>query len=258
MALADIAMFLYGFDVSAANRYIDFKNVFGGSVLTAVMNLGNYTATEYMQEVKRALELADGVNTYTITMNRTINGGTENRIRIQTSGSFLSLLFGTGTSAASSAAPLMGFSLTDYTGSTLYTGSVTAGTALVPDMPTWSYLGPDDLFTNDGVKNITANGIKETLVFAQMPFLQGEWRFITDSNGRTQQTQWRRFMKYATRQLKFEITPDIRFPTVFYGVTLETTPDDGNGMGFKFQQMTDVGLYKFYKTGLLKFRVNIF
>jgi hypothetical protein len=150
----------------------------------------------------------------------------------------------------------MGFNHIDYTGGLSYTGDLTAGTILIPEFPTWDYLGPDDYVTNDGVKNVSASGIKETLVFAQMYFIQGQWKYITDFGGRTQLTEWRKFLKYATRQLKFEFTPSLQESAeVFYQVTLESTGADGNGMGYKLTQQRGEGLFRFYDTGQLKMRV---
>jgi hypothetical protein len=133
---------------------------------------------------------------------------------------------------------------------------LTAGNVLIPEFATYDYLGPTHHFINDGVKNVSASGIKETLVFAQMQFIQGQWKYITNYNGRTQLDQWAAFMSYATRQLKFEFTPSINEDVeLFYQVTLEKTADDQNGMAFKFKQQRGEGLYRFYDTGLLTMRL---
>lgn len=252
----DIALFLYGFDVTAFNRYLPFKRTSLGSELLAVLEIRNYTATEFMAEVKRAMEVADPLNTYTVTLNRTIMSNRENRMTVVTSGSYLDLLFGTSSSAANSVRDLMGFAHSDYTGATSYTGYISAGTILIPEFATWDYLGPDQYATNDGVKSVSASGIKETLVFAQMYFIQGQWKYITNFGGRTQLTEWQNFLKYATRQLKFEFTPSLNEDSeTFYQVTLESTPADSNGLGYKLSQQRGEGLFRFYDTGVLKFRV---
>lgn len=250
------ALFLYGFSVTNDNKYLDFRSQNLGPELTATLNPQNYTATEFMAEIKRAMEIADPSNIYTISLNRTVAGGTDNRMTVVTNGSYLDLLFQTGTHADNSPSVLMGFDHVDYTGGLSYTGSVTAGTILYPEFATFDYLGPDDYVSNDGVKNISAAGVKETLVFAQMFFIQGQWKYITNFNGRTQHTEWQNFLKYATKQLKFEFSPSINEdPDLFYQVTLETTSGDGNGMGFKFMQQRGEGLFRFYDTGIMKFRV---
>lgn len=253
----DIALFLYGFQITNSNRYIDFQNVSLGPVLQAVLNLGNYTATEFMAEIKRAMEFADGTNKYTLSLDRTISTNRDNRLHISTNGSFLSILFGSGTDAPSSPRDLMGFMHSDYTGSTTYAGSSTAGIILIPDFATYNYTGPDQKVESDGSKNVSANGIKETLVYAQVQFFQGEWKYITNFNGNTQRTQWEALLKYLIKQLKLEFTPSINEdPNTFFECTLESTPEDSNGMKYEMKLQVGEGLYRFYQTGLMKFRLN--
>lgn len=252
----DIALFLYGFDVTAFNKYVNFKTSSMGAELTATLTVGNYTCTQFMAEIKRAMQAADPAHTYTVGLNRAVNSGLSNRMTISTSGTYLDILFLSGSNAANSIKILAGFDSANYTGSTSYTGSTNAGTILVPQFSTYDYNGPDNMVTNDGVKNVSATGIKETLVFAQMYFIQGQWKYITNFNGNTQLTEWQNFMKYATRQLQFEFTPSIYEATdTFYQVTLESTSSDSNGMGYQFKQQQGEGLYRFYDTGILKFRV---
>ena len=255
---ANRALFLYGYDVTDFNKYINFQNANAGPVLTATLNVGNYTATQFMAEVKRAMEFIDGTNTYTVTLDRTVNAGTSNRMYVSTNGSFLSILFGSGINAATSPSQLMGFLAADYTGMLTYGGTNQSGTILIPEFAVWNYLGPDEMVEQDGVKNVTSTGIKETLVFAQQQFFQGEWRYITNYSGRTQLTEWQRFLKYATQQLKLEYSPSIQEDaSLYYEATLESTPADGNGMKYKLEQMVSAGLFRFYQTGLMKFRVII-
>lgn len=262
MAVNDRALFLYGFDINAFNQYINFKSSSLGPVLTATLTPGNYTATEFMAEIKSAMEIADtlyAASTFTLSLNRTVGGGLSNVMTISTNKPFLSLLFGSGPNAATNPSSLMGLSNSDYTGATSYAGSTNAGTILVPDFPTYNYLDPDSYVTNDGVKNVSSAGIKETLVFTQMQFFQGQWKYINNFKTNTQLSQWQNFLKYAVKQLKFEFQPSVfEDPTVFFQCTLESTGGDGNGMGYKLNQMLGDGLYRFYDTGLMKFRINNF
>lgn len=256
MAQNDRALFLYGMDVTQNNKYINFRATFGGPELTATLTVGNYTMTELLFEIKKQMELVSPAFTFSWTIDRTISSGTSNRIHVTTSSAYFDLLFGSGTNSANSPAGLLGFMATDYTGAVSYTGFQGSGSILVPEFPTLDYLSPDSLVTQDGAKNVSAAGIKETLVFSQMKFMQGQWKWITNYGNRTQYTQWVAFMKYATRQLKFEFTPSINEDVnAFYKVTLESTPEDGNGLGYRLVQMRGDGLYRFYDSGLLKFRV---
>lgn len=251
----DIALFLYGADVTKLNRYINFTTEEGD--FTAILDIGNYSYTELMFEIKKQMELAEGVNNFTWTINRTVNANRENRVTVSTTAGTLEIDFDTGVNASTSIRTLIGFDEVDYTGATSYTGVVSAGSILIPDFATYDYLPPDLNVKNDGVKNVSASGIKETLVFQQMLFIQGQWKWITDFANAGQATAWTLFLKYAIKQLKFEMTPSINEdPNLFYQVTLESTAEDGaNGMAFKLNQMLGQKLYRFYETGALKFRV---
>lgn len=257
--LKDRALFLYGFDINNNNKYINFKNAYSGNELTAVLRTGNYTCTEFLAEMKRAMEYVDGINTYTWAIDRTAASNTSNRISVTTNGSYLDILFGSGTNAANTPVSLIGFSPMDYVGTLSYTGYTNGGIILYPDFATYDYLSPDEIVKNDGSKNVSASGIKETLVFAQMRFFQGQWKYITDFNGNNQKTQFVQFLKYATRQLKFEFSPSVHEdPSVFYQCTLESTPADSNGLAYTLKQMLGDKLYRFYDTGVMTFRVNPF
>lgn len=251
------ALFLYGFDINITNQFVDFRAVSAGPVLTATLNIGNYTLTGLLAEIKRAMQIVDINNIYTISVDRTVNAGRENRVRIQTSGAYLDLLFLTGPNEANSPATLIGFEQIDYTGGTNYAGSNSAGTILIPDLATYGVILPDDYVMNQGVKNVSSSGVKETLVFAQMFFTEGQWKYITDEDGNTQHTEWRAFMKYAIKQLKFEYTPSFEEDaTEYFQVTLEKTPQDGtNGMSYTLPQMLGDGLFRYYDTGKLTFRL---
>ena len=255
MAQNDRALFLYGFDITTGNQYINFKTSAMGAVKTAIIPIGNYTCTELLFQVKKQMQLADGVNVYTVSVNRTVPNVKSNQVTISTNGAYLSILFGTGPNASNSVSTLIGFPTSDLTGSTSYTSGSPAGIILVPDFPMWDYLSPDNFVTNDMNKNVSAAGIKETLVFAQVLFTQAQWKYITNFNG-TQLTEWQAFMKYTVRQLKFEFTPSIyEDATKFYPVTLEKTSSGADGGAYKLNLMNKDGLYRFFETGVLDFRV---
>src|SRR5437868_3980949 len=112
MALKSRSLFLYGFQVTELNRSIDFKDTSGGPELSATLTIGFYSLTSLMAEIKRAMQAVSGA-IYTVTADRTYLSGTENRVTISTSGTYLSILFQTGTRAASSCASLIGFNGTD-------------------------------------------------------------------------------------------------------------------------------------------------
>ena len=133
MALNSLSSFLYGFEVTPNNSSIDFQVVSLGPTLQATLTLGFYSLTGLLAEVSRALQAVDNTNTYTATADRTIAGGTQNRVTIASSGAFFRLLFASGPRTASTSAPLLGYTTTDKTGATSYTGQTSAGTYLIPN-----------------------------------------------------------------------------------------------------------------------------
>lgn len=250
MALTSRSLILYGFTVDANNSSLDFQNVALGPTLLATLNFGYYSLTALAQEIVRAMTAVDNTNTYTVMADRTIGGGLQNRVTIQTGGAFLSLLFGSGVRAASSVAPLIGFNASDYTGATTYTGSATAGTALVPTYVGYNYLSPDFMHKVFGAVNVSAIGEKEAIVFNIQKFLQAEFKYETNTKFIN---EWLPFMDWAIQQRLYEFTPEVSSPGVFYEVTLESTSDDNKGLGFTFREMLPQfpGLYQ---SGMLKMR----
>src|SRR4051794_23492435 len=83
------------FVIDATNNKIDFVIVNAGAQLTATVASGTYTATTLAAAIVTALAAQDGAHTYTCTYSTTTGKWT-----IATSGSFLSLLFASGTNSA--------------------------------------------------------------------------------------------------------------------------------------------------------------
>jgi len=193
---------------------------------------------------------ADPSHTYTVTMNRTFNSNTENRITIATSGIFLSLLWATGPRAASAAATLLGFNVTDRTGSTSYQGNNSSGTILIPSLYGYNYLSPDFMRNLFGTVSITAGGLKEAIVWNIQRFFQVEFKHQPYSKV---VNEWTPFLTWAIQQRPIEFTPEITSPTVFYQATLESTSADQKGLGFTMpEELPEMPF--FYHTGNMKFR----
>ena len=156
MALTSKSLFLYGLEVTNLNRYIDFKTSAGGPELTATLKLGYYSLTSLMNEIQGALKAAAPLYTWTVTADRTYSSGTQNRVTIQTTSVYLSILFATGTHNAVNAHTLIGFPNADQTGDVTYTGTSTAGTALVTEWWGKNYQPPNLFKKNFGAVNVSA------------------------------------------------------------------------------------------------------
>lgn len=249
MALTAKSLIVYNLEITPENSSLDFKASSGGSELQGTLALGFYSVTSLAQELARVLNATDPANIYTVTVNRSVLGGTQNRITITTDGTFLSLLFSTGTRAASTIASLIGFNTADYTGNTTYTGSTSVGTTLIPDYIGYNYSDPSQQAKVFGSVNVSAAGVKESVVFNIQKFLN--IRFKYESAVRL--AEWKAFFYWAIQQRPFDFTPEITNPNTFYQVTLERTQADGKGLGFLLIEMLPQ-FPDFYDTGNLYLR----
>jgi len=252
MALTGKSLIRYNLAVTAFNSSLDFKKASGGSQINATLRTGFYSLTGLMDEVVRAMNEADPTNVYGYSIDRSISGGTQNRVTITTTGTFLSLLFGTGTRAITSCATLLGYTATDKTGATSYTSQTSAGATFLSARPGYNYQSPLTTRKIQGSVNISASGEKEAIVFNTMQFLEVEFRHETQADT---YTTWADFFTWAIKQRPFEITPIVSEFSTFYEVTLDSTEYDGKGLGFQMKEMLpDFPFY--YRTGKLKMRLK--
>lgn len=253
MALTGKSLFLYGFQVTSTNRALDFRSVSGGPILYATLNLGFYSLTSLMQEIARAMNVADPSHTFTIEADRTFNAGLENRVTISSDSIYLDLLFGTGPRKDISIAPYIGFAIADRMGSNTYQGTVTAGTTLVPTLYAYNYISPEMNRKVFGSVNISASGEKEAIVFQVQRFFSCQFKYEPETKIKT---EWMALMNWAIQQRAFEFTPNTALPTTFYECTLESTSADGKGLGYKFTEMLPNFPF-LYDTGVLTFRQKV-
>lgn len=251
MALRYKSLFLYNYQITTSNRYISFGTSVGEappSNRTATLSLGYYSLTTLLVEVARALTAADPTHVYTVTADRSTVGGLQNRVTISTSFTYLSLFFATGN--ASNPATLLGFTATDKTGATTYTGTSTSGTILVPDQYGYNYLPPTVVKKNFGITNVSASGLKESIVFSLQEFIQVQFKYIAEAD---LATQWEALINWIVQQRAFDFTPSINSPNTFYSVTLE---EPSKGLEITFTEMLPNFPFQ-YQTPVMKFRVTL-
>jgi hypothetical protein len=251
MALKNKSLILYNYQVGSSNNAIDFVAVSLGPTLFATIPFGYYSLTSLLTAIALAMGKADTAHIYTVTADRTISSGAQNRITISTSGTYLDLLFVTGPRSASTMAGLIGFS-GDQTGATTYTGTVTTGTSLIPALIGYNFTPPTLYNQIQGSVNISASGTKEAIVYQIQKFMKVQFKYETESNAIN---NWNPWWQWAIQQRPFDFTPDYTLaPTTFYQVTLEKTSQDSKGIGFLMPEM----LPKFpflYETGMIEMRV---
>lgn len=253
MALGAKSLFLYGFQVTQANSSIDFRAVALETPRQATLRLGFYSLTSLGEEIKRAMQAVDSTRVYTVTVNRNVAGGLQNRVTISTSGAFFSLLFGSGPRNASTTAPLIGFTSTDQTGFLTYTGTLSAGIVFVPSLPGYNFLQPEFYQKNFGAVNVSASGEKESVVFQIQEFWQVQFKYIPKAEFLS---GWNPLMRWMIQQRGIEFTPEVSSPSTFFEGTLESTQQDGKGLMFIGAEMLP-SFPNVYDIGLLKFRKRI-
>jgi hypothetical protein len=243
---------LYGLEVRDDNQNLPFRATFGGPQLNAVLPAGYYSLTSLVAQIKSSMQIADPAHTYTVSVDRTVNSGTENRITISTSGTFLSLLFATGTLAATSCRDLIGFGIFDYTGSTSYQNTTTSGIALNTEWYGFNYQPPEVFVKNFGTVNVSTNGEKEAITWSIQRFIGVEFKFEPEPKVLT---EWRDLISWMIQQKPFDFTPEVSSPTVVREVTLEKSSDDGKGLGFNMKEMLPQFPFR-YTTGPMTLRIR--
>jgi hypothetical protein len=252
MALRQQSLFVYGLEINALNSSLDFKAVFGGPEIRATLNVGFYSLTSLAEEIVRALTAADTSQTYAASVNRNVSGGLENRMSIASS-SYLELLFLTGSRAASSIAPLIGFLIQDYVGGAAYQGSSSAGKTLLTTYPGYTYSATDWNQQVQGARSISASGVKEAVVFQIQEFFDIEFKHeLLDKVI----NEWKPFMQWAIQQRDFEFTPNYSEYATVIECTLEKTGKDGSGLGFQFKEELP-GMPGHFSTGTMTFRKRV-
>jgi hypothetical protein len=255
MSLTTFSVFYFGHTVTAENNKIDFKEAV--PELTATLNVGTYSLTDFVSEIKRALDAA-GANTYTVSVNRTTRF-----ITISTTATF-ELLVSSGSHAGTSAFTLMGFTGADRTGAMTYTGDSASGSAYYPQFVLQDHISTDDWQSSImATVNKSANGEIEVVRFGTERFLQANIKYITDKqmdgniikNNQSGVDDAREFMQYITTKAEIEYMSDEDTPSTFQTVRLESTPDDRDGLTYKLKELYDKGLPGIFDTGPLKFRL---
>lgn len=105
------------FIIDATNNAIDFLEVSMGTEYNAILTSGEYTPIELATEIKTQMEAAGGVGIYTVSFS-TVTG----KWTIASSLGFFSILWDTGTNAATNIGDTLGFdTASDATGNTSYT-----------------------------------------------------------------------------------------------------------------------------------------
>lgn len=245
-------MFLFGLEVRADNQYLPFRASSGGPILNAQLALGFYSLTSLATQIQTAMRNADPYHTYIVSVNRSVAGGTQNRITISTTGPYLDLLFSSAPLATSSCRDLIAFGIFDYTGNVSYTNGATTGSALVTEWYGNNYQPPEVFRKNFGTVNIATNGEKEAITWNIQRFIGVEFKYEPQAKALV---DWQVLIDWMIQQKPFDFTPEITSPATVWEVTLEKSSDDGKGLGFNMKEMLPEFPFR-YTTGPMTFRVR--
>lgn len=257
MSLTTFSSFFYGHTVTNQNNSIDFSEG-GGPEIQATLNPGDYTLTEFIAEIKRAMDSV-GALVYTVTVNRTT------RIIQITAPSNFSLLTGTGSRLGSGAWTLMGITTgTNIVNQTTVTGNFASGSIYRSQSLLVGYTQPENfLEKTDAVVNESASGRVQVITFGTTNFIDLEIRFATDlimpSCQMEIETQasgvanLRSFMNYIVSKAKFEFMPNRDLPNNYYKVILEKTELSSKGTAYKLEKINNAP--GFFNSGKLVLRV---
>lgn len=163
--------------INSSNNVLNFIDV-NSTEFEVQIPIGNYTITELTNQITSSLNAAGSANTFSVSSNSKTN-----KITISSASNF-QLLFNGGTETynnstrtiykENSIGKLIGFSMTDLSGSNSYTSQ----NQYDLNGPTYVLLHINELNNLDGIKN----SIKDA--FAKIPFdtNQNEYKFFKESN----------------------------------------------------------------------------
>jgi hypothetical protein len=247
----------YGHKVDATNNKLNFNE--GGPELTATFNIGSYTLSNFVIEIKRALEDV-GALTYTVTVNRST------RLITIASTSNFSLLVSTGTNSPTSVFGLVGFTGADRTAASTYTGNIASGFEYAPPFKLQNYVDPRR--NSQAIESTileAADGSVQTVSFGNKSFAKMKITYVTDipmqipgtmkPTGVGTVDELIDFMDYAITKSPMEFMEDEDIPSTFYSVILESTGEEKKGTAYELKELFDKNLPDFYETSLLTMRV---
>lgn len=254
--------FYYGHAIDENSYLLNFKEG-AGAELTAELNVGEYSLTDFVTEIARALNDA-GALTYSTSVNRSTRV-----ITISASGAF-TLLGGTGTNIGLDPFELIGFAYSDTASATSHSGSSASGSVWIPQWPVDSYVSFDDNVQSiNGLVRESTSGKVEAVSFGKRYIMEANFKFITDifqgptssanasmelDNDSSGVANARSFLTYAISKAPMEVMLNRADPDTFIECILESTPESQDGLSFKLKESYSIKLPGYYETGLLRFR----
>jgi hypothetical protein len=248
--------FYYGHTINQDNRYLDFQE-FGGSALLATLKIGEYSLTDFCNEVARAMNEV-GSQSYAVSANRTTR-----IITVTAPTTTFKLLPVTGSNEARSCYDLLGFS-SDTSYALSQVGDSASGYEWVPQFKPQSYVDFEhQQLSVDGVVKQSTSGAVEAVKFGNFKIMECNFKFITNiyqsqlspiSNDSQGVENAIAFLEYIITKADLEFIPDKNDASAYHKCLLESTEESKDGLSFKLKEQYASGLVGYYETGILKFR----
>lgn len=253
MAIETDSSFLYGFDITTSNKFLDFQE--GATEYNAELSLGSYTLDGLLTEVATRMNALTS-NNYVVSVDYQTR-----TITIAGDATF-SLLVTTGSNTGSDVFSLLGFT-SDKTGASTYDGDTTTGSEYLPQYKLQSYVPFEYIERSSDAKvNESASGVVEVVEYSRVNFMECDIKYITDitqptnspiTNNANGISDYLDFIKYSVQKKPLVFIPDILNKGTYVNCILESTPESQKGVEFKLKKVNNIS-YKYYKSGLLTFR----
>lgn len=259
MALSTHSVFYYGYVVDETNRYINFKEG-AGAEKTAVVPVGTYSLTRFLQVVALALNNASAIS-WGVTVDRAT------RLITILPDSTASLLFSTGSSAANSLYALLGFTASDFLNQSVFFATAPSGKEYRPQYRLQDYKDKSQV---QKLINATVNKSASKQVVSVQHFGVESWykfniKYITNRDIRGSDDFYKynnqaveeakAFLQWVTQKYVVEFMPDENDAATYDRMYLDTSAQDNEGVGYELREYIDQDLPEFYESGLLTFTV---
>lgn len=254
MALNKYSKFQYGWEITTANRYIDFDD---GSIKSFMITVGKYSPTELAQELASKFNANSSLD-FTVTYD------SETRTFSISASANFELLFLTGTNNAETACAVFGFDKVDLSGDDSYVSDFASGLEYTPQFIIQSYMPTsNNRKAIDGIVNKSASGVIEVIKYGNERFMSGEFLFITDivqdSNSiirtnRTGVADYISFIEWCTDKGTVKFFEDEGLDSS-QDLILESTDKDQKGLDYELIELYDRGLAEYFRSGKLTFRL---
>lgn len=250
--------FWYGWEVTEANRKIDFIEPSDLSSRVAVLRIGKYSSSELCDEIKRKLS-AEGALTYQCSFDRLTK-----KFTISTVSNF-GLLANTGPNGSEGVWDLLGYSTaSDYSGASSYTAQSESCIEYTPQFKLQgaSEVGQSKQF-RDATYSRSSAGVGELSHFGTAEQIEHEIRLITDilqptenfiRNDPNGKLNAQMFLDWARHKALVEFMPDENDPLTFHQLRLMSTEYDSNGLGFSLIEDYQT-IPNYFRSGKLRWEV---